>query len=105
MNHVPVGVQGSIFTDDYDAYYSGLSAVELGHKIQGAIKCAISWSKSRGFKFSTPKAKAVRFTWTRQQEEIPTLFLENSILPYEGKVKYLGILLDEKLTFGLTLLK
>ena len=50
--------------------------------------------------FSTQKSKALRFTRTRRREEIPTLFLENSILPYEDKVKYLGIVLDKKLTFG-----
>ena len=99
MNHVPVGVQGSIFADDYVVYCSGSSAVEVGRKIQGAIRFATDWAKSRGFKFSTQKTKAVRFTRTRRREEIPTLILENSILPYEDKVKYLGIILDKKLTF------
>ena len=90
MDHVPVGVQGSNFADDYVTYCSGSSTVEVGHKIQGAIKCATDWAKSRGFKFSTQKTKAIRFTRTRRREEIPTLFLENSILHYEEKVKYLA---------------
>ena len=73
MDHVPVGVQGSIFADDY-IYCSGSSAVEVGRKIQGAIKCATDWAKSLGFRFSMQKTKAVRFTRTRRREEIPTLF-------------------------------
>ena len=36
----------------------------------------------------------------RKREEIPTLFLENSILLYEDQVKYLGIIFDKKLTFA-----
>ena len=100
MEHVPVGVQGSIFADDFVVYCSGWSAVEVGQKIQGAIKCATDWAKSRGFKFSTHKTKAIRFTRTRRREEIPTLIMEDSILPYEDKVKYLGMTLDKKLTFG-----
>ena len=34
-------------------------------------------------------------------EEIPTLFLNDSVLPYEDSVKYLGITFHRKLTFGL----
>ena len=73
MDHVPVGVQGSIFADDY-IYCSGSSAVEVGRKIQGAIKCTTDWAKSQGFKLSTQKTKAIRFTQTRRLEEIPALF-------------------------------
>ena len=58
------------------------------------------WAKSRGFKFSSQKTKAIRFTRTRRPEEIPALFLEYSNLPYEDNVKYLGIVLDKNLTFG-----
>ena len=91
-------VQFSLMTTLFTAVVHQQS--EVGHTIQGAIRCATDWAKSWGLKFSTQKTKAVRFTWARWREEISTLFLENSILPYEGKVKYLGNVLDKKLTFG-----
>ena len=100
MDHIPVGIQGLTFADDHAIYCSGWSASDVCHKIQGAINNAVKWAKSRGFKFSTEKTKAIRFTRSRRQEEIPTLMMDNVILPFEENVKYLGITLDKKLTFS-----
>ena len=100
LERIPVGVQGSAYADDFVAFCSGSSAVETCRKIQQAINAATSWAQDRGFKFSSEKTKAIRFSRTRRLEEIPTLFLEGSILPYEDLVKYLGIFLDKKLTFA-----
>ena len=99
MEHVPVGVQALVFADDYAIICSGSTAVEVARKIQETINRASNWAKSRGFRFSSQKTKAIRFSKTRRREEIPTLFLGDVILPYEDKVKYLGMVLDKQLTF------
>ena len=101
LGQVPVGVHGLAFADDYAVICSKSSAVEACHKIQTAINAATSWASTRGFKFSPEKTKAIRFCRLRRAEEIPTLFLNDSILPYEDSVKYLGITFDRKLTFDL----
>ena len=100
MEHVPPGVQSSLFADDFVVYCSGYSAVDVCQKIQVAINAATNWAKVRGFKFSTQKTKAIRFTRLRHREEIPTLFMNGSILPFEEEVRYLGIILDKKLNFN-----
>ena len=46
MYHVPFGVQGSVFADDYVVYGSSSLVVEAGHKTQGAIEYATDWAKS-----------------------------------------------------------
>ena len=94
MEHIPVHVQGSLFVDDFAVYGSGSNAFEAGRKIQAAIDAASDWAESRGFRFSPQKTKAIRFTRTRKREEIPTLFLKESILPYEDEVKFLGVIFD-----------
>ena len=101
LGQVPVGVHGLVFADDYAVICSKSSAVEACHKIQTAINAATSWASTRGFKFSPEKTKAIRFCRLRRVEEIPTLFLNDSILPFEDSVKYLGITFDRKLTFDL----
>ena len=100
LEQVPVGVQGLAFADDYAVFCSGSSASDVVPKIQQTIKRSLAWAKSRGFKFSLEKTVAIRFSRTRRREEIPTLFLDNDILPYEDKVKYLGMILDKGLYFG-----
>ena len=101
LGQVPAGVHGLAFADDYAVICSKSSAVEACHKIQTAINAATSWASTRGFKFSPEKTKAIRFCRLRRVEEIPTLFLNDSILPFEDSVKYLGITFDRKLTFDL----
>ena len=101
LGQVPVGVHGLAFADDYAVICSKSSAVEACHKIQTAINAATSWASTRGFKFSPEKTKVIRFCRLRRVEEIPTLFLNDSILPFEDSVKYLGITFDRKLTFDL----
>ena len=100
LEQVPIGVQGLAFADDYVIFCSKSSAIEACRKIQAAINTATSWANSRGFRFSPDKTKAVHFSRLRRMEEIPTLFLEGIILPYEDSVKYLGISFDRKLTFA-----
>ena len=72
------------------------TATEAGSKIQTAINAASRWAAGRGFRFYAEKTKAIRFTQTRRQEEVPTLFLEGSILIYEEQIKYLGMIFDKK---------
>ena len=100
LEQVPVGVQGLAFADDYAVVCSMPTAVEACQKIQAAINSAVSWASARGFRFSSEKTKAIRFCRLRRREEIPTLFLEGSILPYEEHIKYLGVVFDKKLTFA-----
>ena len=90
MEHIPAGVQESLFVDDFAVYCSGSNAFEAGRKVQAAIDAASNWAESKGF----------RLTRTRKREEISTLFLKDSILPYEDEVKFLGVIFDKKLTFS-----
>ena len=99
LEQLPVGVTGQAFADDIVFMCSRSTAVEACSKIQSAINAATTWANNHGFKFSAEKTTAVRFCRTRRREEIPTLFLEDNILLYEDKVKYLGIIFDRKLTF------
>ena len=101
LEQVLLGCMVLAFADDYAVICSKSLAVEACHKIQTAINAATSWASTRGFKFSPEKTKAVRLCRLRRVEEIPTLFLNDSILPFEDSVKYLGITFDRKLTFGL----
>ena len=100
LEQLPVGVTGQAFADDIAFICSRSTAVEACARIQIAINAATTWANSKGFKFSAEKTKAIRFCRTRRREEIPTLFLEDSILIYEDKVKYLGVVFDKKLTFA-----
>ena len=93
-------VKGSLFVDDFVIYTSAYDALSACRDLQRSINSVSRWALNNGFRFSTTKTVAVRFTRSRRQEEIPNLILNGEILPYEDEVKFLGIIFDKKLTWS-----
>ena len=52
METIPVGVQASLYADDFALYCSGSSALEACRKIQVGINSATNWATKHGFRFS-----------------------------------------------------
>ena len=100
ISSMPADVRGSLFVDDFSVYCSGHTASAVCSRVQHAIDAAAKWADNHGFRFSTSKTKAIRFTRRRKQEQVPTLTLKGSIISYEERVKFLGVIFDSKLTFG-----
>ena len=99
MKAVSRKVSGSLFVDDFVIYYTGYDAKSVCHELQKTIDAVSNWANDNGFKFSSSKTVAVRFTRCTRKEEIPTLKLNDNILPYEKEVKFLGLIFDSKLTW------
>ena len=93
-------VKCSLFVDDLVIYCTGHDAISTCRHLQRSIDAVSKWADENGFKFSSSKTVAVRFTRCRRLEEVPTLTLKGIILPYEKEVKFLGMTLDDKLTWG-----
>ena len=93
-------VKGSLFVDDFVIYISSYDALSACRDLQKSINAVSKWALNNGFKFSTTKTVAVRFTRSRRQEVVPNLILNGEILPYEDEVKFLGLTFDKKLTWS-----
>ena len=100
MDVITNPVQASLFVDDLGIYCTAYDAQSACSYLQKAINSICEWAKSNGFKFSPSKTVAVRFTRSRRQEVVPHLKLDGSILPYADSVKFLGMILDSKLTWS-----
>ena len=93
-------VRGSLFVDDLAIYVTAYDALSACRYLQKAIDSISKWTAKRGFKFSTSKTVAVRFTRSRREEVVPNLLLNDDILPYADEVKFLGLTFDKKLTWS-----
>ena len=93
-------VKDSLFVDDFTIYCAGYDAISTCRYVQKSLDAVSKWADEHGFTFSPTKTVAVRFTRRRKAEIVPTLKLKDNILPFESKVKCLGMILDEKLTWG-----
>ena len=92
-------VNYSLFVDDLAIYCTSYDAISACKHLQIAIDNISKWADENGFRFSSQKTIAVRFTRSRRSEVVPTLKLKGNILPYEDKVKFLGVIFDKGLTW------
>ena len=93
-------VKCSLFVDDLAIYCTSYDAKSACQYLQRSINKITKWADENGFKFSFSKTVAVRFSRSKRMEEIPTITLKGVILPYEKEVKFLGMILDNKLTWA-----
>ena len=100
VDQISPPVMGSIFVDDFAIFITGHDASEVCHHLQKSINALSKWADDSGFKFSASKTVAVRFTRSTRQETVPTLKLKGEVIPYENKVKFLGMTFDSKLTWS-----
>ena len=89
------------FADDGALITWGKNPNVLVNRMQKAINTAAAWGKEQGLAFNATKTVAVIFTRKGSQKckSFPPLPLDDHPLPYVGEVKYLGILLDQKLNW------
>ena len=100
LKEVAPPVKCFLFVDDLAIYSTGYDAVSTCRYLQRSINSITKWADNNGFKYLSVKSVAMRFTRSRRVEEIPTLTLKGDILPYEKEVKFLGMILDAKLTWS-----
>ena len=100
VTEVAPPVKCSLFVDDFAIYCTGYDVASTCRYLQRSINSITKWADNNGFKFSSVKSVAVEFTRSRRVEEIPTLTFKGDILPYEKEVKFLGMILDAKLTWS-----
>ena len=68
--------------------------------MQSAINKTTEWGKANGLTFGREKTVLVIFTRKYKPLKFPPLRMEGSIVPYSTETKYLGITLDNKLSFN-----
>ena len=97
ISRVPT-VRISLFVDDLAIYCTTQSSDTARNHLQKAVNHAVVWAQEWGFTFSPKKTVAVHFT-RRKSQATPHILLDGALLLYEDKVKFLGMILDSRLTW------
>ena len=92
------GQEGHVFADDVNVIASGNDELELGENMQVALDLQVEWSKSLGLSFNPSKTKAMLFT-KKINFAKPVLKLDGVPIEYVAEFKYLGVVLDTKLSW------
>ncbi len=95
----PAQIKG--FADDAAILLRGPDIHTLIEQGQEAVNRALMFGTANGLEFGADKTEAVVFTRKRiKTSDLPHLQMGNTVLEYSESVKYLGIILDNKLNFG-----
>ena len=93
------GVDKSLFVDDFGVSYRSKHMHAIERQLQLHLNRIEDWADNNGFKFSQSKTVCVHFCRRRGLHPDPYLVLCDNPIPVKKETKFLGILLDSKLTF------
>ena len=99
LNSIPEEIRKSLYVDDLCIWYSSRHMPSIERKLQLALNRILEWTNHTGFQFSPEKTVIVRFHNKKGLQPEPTLTLGNSTILTKPDTRYLGLILDEKLTW------
>ena len=99
LSCVPEGISAQLYVDDLVIYCSGTYVPGLERRIQCAINSISKWADSHGFTFSPSKTNCILFHKKRGFQPPLKLFLDGIIIPSRECIKYLGMQIDQKLSW------
>lgn len=100
---LPPYITKMLYVDDLAILMTGSDISAIGRILQSHIDNLAKKADALGFRFSDSKTKCVHFCRKRKPHHDPPIILNNRPLQYENGLKFLGLLLDKKLTWGLHL--
>ena len=100
MNRFPKihPTETNAFADDSATVAVGIDPKVLGDNIQKDIKTMEQWATDHGLSFNAKKTKAMFFT-NKKGIVKPKLYINGEEIEYVKEFKYLGVILDDKLSW------
>jgi hypothetical protein len=99
LDKIP-GIFKQAYADDGTIVIRGFNLARICQKMTTALECVNRWCQRNGLKISPEKTELVLFTKKRSRAGMQPITIGNNTLELRNEVKYLGIVLDEKLSFN-----
>jgi hypothetical protein len=92
-------VSTSLYVDDVAISYASKSMDTIERRLQLTINRLSQWALRNSFSFSAAKTQSVHFLRLRGVHPPPVLYLNNHALPVVPSAKFLGLVLDSRLSW------
>ena len=93
-------IKGSLYVDDFLICYKSRGKIEsIDRQLHQQLKTLEQWTNENGFKFSPTKTVTVHFCRKTSCIKRPELHLYGNQLPVKEETRFLGVILDKKLSF------
>ncbi len=95
----------SLYADDTAIYYQANDPVEIGVMLQEDLELIHNWMKVNKLSLNVSKTKSMLFDYSRGASSVLSLSLDGNDIEHVSTYKYLGLLLDDKLSMELHISK
>ena len=99
LKQLPPSVKGCLYVDDFTVWCQGRDMRYIERQLQITVKNIEKWCNKNGFELSEEKTKCIHFCRRRNLHPDPELYIKNKLIPISDNIKYLGVILDTKLSF------
>lgn len=97
---LPTSIGRSLFVDDFAIWSCATNCPSMARQLQLATCQVERWCTTNGFRLSIAKTVAVHFCRRRRCNPDVPVRLYNEPIPMQRTVKFLGVLMDDRLTYG-----
>lgn len=98
LENIKSPVKARLYADDLIIYIRGRDKITLYTQIQSTITRLEKWSEETGFNFAPQKTKSIFFS--KRNDILPdTLHLDNIEIEYVKELMFLGMMVDDKMTW------
>lgn len=87
------------YADDTLLYVTGVDPVVMASFMQEALDHTMNWGQENGLSFNPTKTTTVLFTRSRRRVREPKLLMDGKPLEYSDDMKYLGVLIQKRLSW------
>ncbi len=96
---LPAGIRGSLYVDDFLICFRSKTMKSIERQLQRCLNGIQTWADENGFQFSKTKTVCMHFSNVNSVHADPDLQLYGESIPVVAETKFLGLILDRKLTF------
>ena len=98
-DHLSPAIGRALFVDDFSIWSSASTSRAVERQLQLAVTRLERWSSENGLQFSTSKTVAVHFCRRRRVCPDMSVRLSGEVIPVKPEVKFLGMIMDSRLTY------
>ena len=97
---IPSGISYSLFADDCAIWCSDKDSEHSIPRLQRALYHLDNWSSKNGCIFSPTKSAVMIFTKNTRMNNVSDLYISNRVIPRVTSFKFLGVVLDQRLSMA-----
>jgi len=88
-----------LFADDANCFTSGANITNIMQNLNTSLTNIYTWTKANKLTINIDKTHYILFTNNREPKDLPDIIIDNTIIKRKHNTKFLGVMIDSKLSY------